>query len=199
MKEKHPYISRRNFLVKTTLITLGSSILGLGNTYASHRKLLTDKNKLWDEFSPEEKKQIEQSKMAKIALEIEGGSCAEKVLLTTIRYFKKPDRFVSFASSFGGGIRKGDLCGMLTGGFMSIGFASERLIRKDEEKRSLWVREKTDEFWEWWLNRAPRHCNELRPCYANEDRSIHAANFNRMLQRVALKLEEMFEAQMDLM
>ncbi len=197
MKEHFTFISRRKFIAKASLITIAGSIFGMGTADAWMTQVSTDEKKLWDEFSADEKNRILKSKMARIAMEIEGGSCAEKVLLTTIRYFKKPDRFVSFASSFGGGIRKGDLCGMLTGGFMSIGFASERLIRKDEEKRSLWVREKTDEFWEWWLNRAPRHCNELRPCYANEDRSIHTANFNRMLQRVALKLEEMFEAQMD--
>lgn len=181
-------------MAKASLITIAGSLFGISTADASPAKLSSAEKKLWDEFSEDEKNKIFKSKMAGLTMEIEGGSCAEKVLLTTIRYFKKPDRLVSFASSFGGGIRKGDLCGMLTGGFMSIGFASERLIRKDEEMRSLWVREKTDEFWEWWLKKAPRHCNELRPCYANEDRSIHAANFNRMLQRVALKLEEMFEA-----
>jgi hypothetical protein len=199
MKEHFTIISRRKFLVKASLITIAGSLFGISTADASRTQFSLAEKKLWDEFSADEKDRILKSKMARIAMEIEGGSCAEKVLLTTIRYFKKPDRFVSFASSFGGGIRKGDLCGMLTGGFMSIGFASERLIKKDEEKRSLWVRTKTDEYWEWWLNKAPRHCNELRPCYANEDRSIYTANFNRMLQRVALKLEEMFEAQRDLM
>ena len=194
MKEHFTYISRRKFLAKASLITIAGSLFGINTEDASRTQLFSEEIKLWDEFSADEKNRILNSKMAGIAMEIEGGSCAEKVLLTTIRYFRKPDRFVSFASSFGGGIRKGDLCGMLTGGFMSIGFASERLFRKDEEKRSLWAKEKTDEFWGWWLNRAPRHCNELRPYYANEDRSVHTANFNRMLQRVALKLEEMFEA-----
>ncbi len=198
MKEHFTFISRRKFLARASLITIGSSLFGMDSANAWMPQISTDEKKLWEEFSADEKNRILKSKMAGIAMEIEGGSCAEKVLLTTIRYFKKPDRFVSFASSFGGGIRKGDLCGMLTGGFMSIGFASERLIRKDEEKRSLWVREKTDKYWEWWLDRAPRHCNELRPLYANADRSIYTANFNRMLQRVALKLEEMFEAQIDL-
>jgi len=193
MKEHSTFISRRKFLARASLITIGGSLFGTGTADAWPVQISKEEKKLWDEFSADEKNRILNSKMARIAMEIEGGSCAEKVLLTTIRYFRKPDRFVSFASSFGGGLRKGDLCGMLTGGFMSIGFASERLIRRDEENRVLWVKEKTDEFWEWWLKRAPRHCNELRPCYANEDRAVYSANFNRMLQRVALRLEEMFE------
>lgn len=180
--------------MRTSLIAAGSSLFGLGTISASQADISVEGKKLWDEFSAAEKEKISKSKMAGIAMEIEGGSCAEKVLLSTIRYFRKPDRYVSFASSFGGGIRKGDLCGMLTGGFMSIGFASERLFRKDEEKRLLWVRDKTDEFWAWWLERAPKHCDELRPCYADTDRTVYYANFNRMLQRVALKLEEMFVA-----
>ena len=194
MKEHLLSISRRNFLVKASLIAGGSSIYGMRTLMASQADVLIEEKKLWDKFSAEEKEKISKSKMAAIALEIEGGSCAEKVLLTTIRYFRKPDRYASFAASFGGGIRKGDLCGMLTGGFMSIGFAAERLFRKDEEKRSVWVKEKTAEFWSWWMERAPKHCNELRPCYADQDREVYSANFNRMLQRVALKLEEMFVA-----
>ena len=181
--------------MKASLLSASGSLLTINGVKAI-LPVFTDpaEKKLWDEFSPGEKKQIQESKMAKIALEIEGGSCAEKVLLTTVKYFRKSDRYASFAASFGGGIRKGDLCGMLTGGFMSIGFASERLFRKDEEKRALWVKEKTEEFWAWWLVRAPKHCDELRPCYADKDREIYSANFNRMLQRVALKLEEMVES-----
>lgn len=185
-------VSRRKFVGSASLLALGATFVSFNRAFAGFESRLSLERKLWDEFSADEIEKISRSKMAGIAMEIEGGSCAEKVLLTTIRYFRKPDRFVSFAASFGGGLRKGDLCGMLTGGFMSIGFASERIFKKDVEKRSEWVGEKTNEFWSWWLERAPRHCSELRPCYANEDRSIHTANFNRMLQRVALKLEEMF-------
>jgi hypothetical protein len=87
--------------------------------------------------------------------------------------------------------KKSDLCGLLTGAFMSIGFASERLI-KNEEERALWARAKTNEFWEWWEERAPRHCNELRSVYASDDKEVHSQNFNNMCQRITLKLDEMF-------
>ena len=114
MKEHFTFISRRKFLVKASLITIAGSLFGVSAADASCTQYSSAEKKLWDEFSADEKNRILKSKMAGISMEIEGGSCAEKVLLTTIRYFKKPDRFGSFASSFGGGIRKGDLCGMLT-------------------------------------------------------------------------------------
>ena len=186
-------ISRRNFLGTASLVALGGSLLSFTRVEEFLPLNETSDLKLWSEFSAEEIKLIEKSARAKICIEIESGSCAEKILLTTIRSFKKPDKLVSFAASFGGGIKRGDLCGMLTGAFMSIGFAAERLIM-DKEQRPVWVKEKTDELWDWWEELAPIHCSDLRLLYASSDKAAHTANFNRMLQRVALKLDEMFIA-----
>ena len=186
-------ISRRNFLGTVSLVALGGSLLSFTRVEEFLPLNETSDLKLWSEFSAEEIKLIEKSARAKICIEIESGSCAEKILLTTIRSFKKPDKLVSFAASFGGGIKRGDLCGMLTGAFMSIGFAAERLIM-DKEQRPVWVKEKTDELWDWWEELAPIHCSDLRLLYASSDKAAHTANFNRMLQRVALKLDEMFIA-----
>jgi len=190
--KKQSEITRRRFLGSISLLAAGSTLISLkGAEDLMPVAAKQPKKLLWNEFTDEEKEMVSRSQRARIALEIDGGSCAEKVLLTTIRSFRKPDKLVSFAASFGGGLKKGDLCGLLTGTFMSIGFASERLIRKEEE-RPAWVSEKTNEFWAWWEERAPRHCNELRELYASSDKAVHQANFNRMLQRIALKMDEMF-------
>ncbi len=185
--KNHSSFSRRNFIS-------AASVLALGGTMMSFKKapnLLpipkTDKRKLCDEFTKEEKKLIENSRMAKSIIEIEGGSCTEKVLLVSLRFFGKPDELVCFAASFGGGIQHYDLCGMLTGGFMSIGLAAE-VLYKDKDERSAFVKDATREYWEWWEEHAPCHCYELKPKYTWD-----SENYNRMLQRVALKLEDMLK------
>jgi C_GCAxxG_C_C family probable redox protein len=142
--------------------------------------------KLWDEFSLKEKRMIGKSDRAQKIIQIEGMSCAEKVLLTTIRSFNKPDEMVSVAASFGGGIKRGDLCGMLTGGFMSIGLGAD-VLYDNKEERSAFVKEKTAEFWNWWQERAEIHCADLR-----EDYSGDREKYNRMIQRVALWMDEAF-------
>ena len=185
--KKQLSFSRRNFISAASVFALGTTMM----SFRKNPNLLsvpeTDKKNLWDKFTAEEKKLIEDSRMAKSIIEIESGSCAEKVLLTSLRFFDKPDELVCFAASFGGGIKHGDLCGMLTGGFMSIGLAADNLY-KDDGKRSTFVREATREFLEWWEELAPCHCNELKPKYVGD-----SENFNRMLQRVALKLEDMLK------
>jgi hypothetical protein len=145
-----------------------------------------DNKRLWDEFSKDEKKKIERSKRARSIILIEGKSCAEKVLLSTVRSFGRPDEMACFAASFGGGIQRYDLCGMLTGSFMSIGLAGD-VLYENEEERSEFVRKATREHWDWWESYAPIHCHELRPRY-----SWDPEGYNRMLQRVALRLDELF-------
>ncbi len=179
--------SRRNFLGTASVLALGGLFTSFDSTSTLLPASKTGEVKLWDEFTREEKRGIEKSRMAKIILEIEGGSCAQKVLLTSLRYYNKPDELACFAASFGGGIQRYDLCGLLTGGFMSIGMAAD-ILYDEQEKRSAFVRDATRHYWEWWEERAPCHCYELRPRY-----SWDPENFNRMLQRVALKLEEMLE------
>jgi len=181
--------SRRNFLGTASLLALGGLFTSFKETSALIPAIKTGEVKLWDEFTREEKRGIEKSRMAKIIVEIEGGSCAEKVLLAALRFFDKPDEMACFAASFGGGIQRYDLCGLLTGGFMSIGMAAD-ILYEEQEKRSAFVRDATRKYWEWWEERAPYHCYELRLRY-----SWDPENFNRMLQRVALKLEELMKPQ----
>ena len=184
MKEKSSF-SRRNFLGTASLLAVGGLLTSFKEASYLKPTLKTGDIRLWEELTREEKKGIEKSRMAKIIVEIEGGSCAQKVLLASLRFFDKPDELACFAASFGGGIQRYDLCGLLTGGFMSIGMAAD-ILYEEQEKRSAYVREATRYYWEWWEERAPCHCYELRPRY-----SWNPDNFNRMLQRIALKLEEL--------
>jgi len=183
MKTNSSY-SRRNFLSTASLALLGSTMVSLKKPSESIEILNPDSKRLWDEFTREEKKLIEKCERAQSIVQIKEMSCAEKVLLSTVRSFRKPDKLACFAASFGGGIQRYDLCGMLTGGFMSIGLAGEELYT-DPEQRSAFVRKATREYWEWWEAYAPIHCHELRPRY-----SWDPDGYNRMLQRVALKLDE---------
>jgi hypothetical protein len=184
--KKHSTFSRRNFLSSASMLALGGTLMSFKKAQNLIPVPDTDNRRLWDDFTKEEKKLIENSGMAKIIVEIEGGSCAEKVLLTSLRFFDRPDELACFAASFGGGIRHYDLCGMLTGGFMSIGLAADVLFEEKAE-RSAFVGDATREYWDWWEEHAPCHCYELKPKY-----SWNPENFNKMAQRVALKLEDMF-------
>ena len=187
--EKQTSCRRRTFITTASIVALGGLLTSFKKSSNLISALKPGELKLWDEFTREEKRGIEKSRMAKSIVEIEGGSCAQKVLLNTLRFFDKPDELACFAASFGGGIQRYDLCGMLTGGFMSIGLAAD-IIYEDQEKRSAFVRDATRIYWEWWEELAPCHCYELRPRY-----SWDPENYNRMLQRVALKLEGLFQLQ----
>jgi C_GCAxxG_C_C family probable redox protein len=185
-------ISRRRFLGSASALALGTSLLSFKSIENLDTESISPINELWSDLSGEEKLKIESSARAQYIVTIDGKSCAEKVLQTTLNSYKKPEELVSFAASFGGGMKKGDLCGMLTGGFMSIGFAADILIEEKDE-RPDWVKDRTNEFWDWWEERAPKHCEDLKPLYARKNKGEHLANFNNMLQRVALKLDEMFD------
>ena len=184
--KKYLTFSRRSFISTASVLAVGGSILSFRRPDELLSVSKTGKRHLWDELNPEEIKLIEQSQRAQNIVKIEGMSCAQKVLLSTIRSFDKPDELVNFAASFGGGIKREDLCGMLTGGFMSIGLASDILF-EDKEKRTLFVNEATAEYWNWWEELAPIHCSKLKPRYS-PDRE----KYNLMLQRVALKMDELF-------
>ena len=176
--------SRRNFLSTASLALIGTTVMSFRKPSDDIDIVNPDQKRLWDELTREEKKLIEQSERARSIVKIEGKSCAEKVLLSSLRSFGKPDELACFAASFGGGIQRYDLCGMLTGSFMSIGLVGDVLYDNAEE-RSAYVKKTTREQWEWWETYAPIHCHDLRPRY-----SWDPEGFNRMLQRVALRLDE---------
>jgi len=108
------------------------------------------------------------------------------MVISALRITGRPDELVNAAACFGGGIQHYDLCGLLTGGFMSIGFTSGNF--SDNKEKSEFVKKATRSYWQWWEERAPKHCFELRPKY-----SWDKENYKRMIQRVACKVEELIK------
>ncbi len=115
------------------------------------------------ELSAEDMERIEKSPMAKELNKYfgQGYSCAESFVLVSLRYLDRPEELVWAAAGFGGGLYHKDLCGFLTGGIMSIGFASGLLKKPRREAREL-CGESVKKYWEWWKSRAPLHCYEIR-------------------------------------
>ena len=144
-------------------------------------------SKLWDEFTEEENKQIQASEMATDILNYpkQGFSCAGSILSCSLKFLGKSEEISHVSSSFGGGIGRFDLCGLLTGGHMAIGVSSG-IIHKDVKERQKYARTVSNMYWDWWELYAPIHCEQLRPSYDSE-------GYSRMIQRVALKVEELIK------
>jgi len=138
------------------------------------------------EFTPEEAERVAASPMAReiAALQGQGYSCAEMSLLAAVRFLELPETHLGAAGVFGGGVGKGDLCGLLTGSLMAFGLvASARYPDRTEMRRV--ARTLSNDYWEWWLSRGDLHCALLRPTYNGTE------EFVRMAQRSALKTEEL--------
>jgi C_GCAxxG_C_C family probable redox protein len=142
---------------------------------------------LYDTLIPEEEKVINASEIAKEIekLPTQGFSCAESILLATLKYLKKPEDYVHAAASFGGGMGHYDLCGLLTGGFMALGIAAGT-YHSDRKKMKAQAGKMTKEYWKWWQSWAPLHCYQLRTRY---DRF----GYINMTRRVAAKVEELIK------
>lgn len=175
--------NRRKFIRSFSELFVGSCLL----TGRSYFQSDDNKRHLWSQFSEEEKKLIEASSMANNILDYpeKGFSCASSILSSAITYLGKCDEISHTASSFGGGIGRGDLCGLLTGGHMAIGVCAG-MIHNDIKQRQGYAREISNKYWDWWESLAPIHCKELHPKYDTD-------GFNRVLQRVAVKLEELIK------
>jgi len=149
---------RRTFIASGML--LGNSLFGIplvlgSNTQASQKAKET--------LSSDEKKWIGDSTMAKDLGNYfgQGLSCAESILLVSLRFLEKPEEGVWAAAGFGGGMYNRDLCGFLTGGIIALGYASGMLEmpRKDaKEYCGGFVKE----YWDWWGLQAPYHCAKIR-------------------------------------
>jgi hypothetical protein len=88
-------------------------------------------------------------------------SCAESLLMASLRHLGKPEEWVWAAAGFGGGMYKRDLCGFLTGGIMALGFASgiREMPRKEAKE---YCGDLVEKYWGWWGLQAPYHCAEIR-------------------------------------
>lgn len=181
--EKIIQYNRRKFIKSFSCLFIGTHLItGSGYSLDNHNK-----RNLWDEFADEENKLIQSSVMATDILNYaeQGFSCAGSILSSSLIFLGKCDEISHVASSFGGGIGRSDLCGLLTGGHMAIGVSSG-MIHKDVKSRQKYAREISNKFWDWWGSLAPIHCNELRKKYDKE-------GYSRMIQRVAIKVEELIK------
>ena len=112
----------------------------------------------------------------------EGYWSADSLLLSALKYMKKPEEIVSAATGFGGGIGRKDLCGYVTGGVMAIGLFCGAAKGGDKAGRQKCQR-LTKEYLEWWAKSAPLHCGEIKqPC-----------DYKAMGQKSSEFLQKMFE------
>ncbi len=71
------------------------------------------------------------------------------------------EELVWAACGFGGGMGKKDLCGLLTGGIMGLGFAFGEKKGERKEVKKLCSRA-VDEYWKGWQSQAPLKCENIR-------------------------------------
>ena len=178
-------ISRRSFLNKTSLAAIGTGLISW--KCISDVPNENDGPTLWEEHTEKEKEQILNSSMAQDIINYPpmGNSCAESLLKASLKYLGKSEEIGNVAAGFGGGMGRYDLCGLLTAGYMAIGISAGMIHTEHADISSL-TKANSRLYWEWWEERGPIHCHDLKPKYS-WDRN----NYNIMIQRVALKIEEL--------
>ena len=115
---------RRTFMASSML--LGNTLFGLSLDLGAKMQVAQKAKEI---LSPDEEKWIDGSTLAQDLGNYFGQnySCAESLLMVSLRSLGKPEEWVWAASGFGGGMYKRDLCGFLTGGIIALGFASGML------------------------------------------------------------------------
>jgi hypothetical protein len=121
-------------------------------------------------LAPEDWEQVSKSPLA---MDLDrtyghGYSCAESMLLISLRHLKLSEDLVWAAAGFGGGLGRKDLCGFLTGGIMGLGHAAGtlKIERKEAKKRCS---EAAAAYWDWWKGSFPLRCAEIRPPGSSAD------------------------------
>jgi hypothetical protein len=175
---------RRTFIASGML--LGNTLFGVPLNWGSNIQA-TQKAK--ESLSLDEKRWIDDSTLAKDIRNYfgQGFSCAESLLLVSLRYLGKPEDWVWTAAGFGGGLYNRDLCGFLTGGIMALGCASGTL-KMPRKKAKEYCGGLVKQYWDWWGLQAPYHCSEIRT-----DETTSAVCTNQGLLSAA-KIEELIES-----
>jgi len=110
----------------------------------------------------------------------EGYWSADSLLLSALKYMKKPEEIVSVATGFGGGIGRKDLCGYVTGGVMAIGLFSGAAKGGDKTGRQKCQR-LTKDYLDWWAESSPMRCGDIKqPC----DYKAMGAKASEFLQKL---------------
>jgi hypothetical protein len=182
-------ISRRSFVGALPLTVLAAPSLGEGLLRPSRSPDRDPQQSpgpgFIGPFTPQEAEAVASSPMAQAmaSLHGQGYPCSEMMLLVGLRGAGLPDHHLDAAAVFGGGVGKRDLCGLLTGGLMAIGFAAGKKYSDRAEVHRV-GRRASNAYWDWWTSRGDLHC--MGPGTEHQD----AESFLRMTQRTAVKLEE---------
>jgi len=154
------YFDRRDFMFSASGILAAACFGSRADLYTP----FFQEKELALELSDEEAKIVERSSMAKELVNYfgKGYSCAESILMVSLKHLELPEDSIWAACGFGGGMGKRDLCGLLTGGIIGLGFASGTIEEeRSEAKRLCGVA--VDKFWKWWQSQAPLKCQDIRP------------------------------------
>jgi len=159
-KLKSVGLSRRKFIATASGLMIGNAFFPLSSPLRLDSQVA---QKAKGDLSAEDLEWIKKSSMAKELNKYfgQGYSCAESVVVVSLRYLDKPEELVWAAAGFGGGLYHKDLCGFLTGGIMGIGFASS-LLDKPRREAKEFCGDLVKEYWKWWESRFPLHCSEIR-------------------------------------
>lgn len=178
-------ISRRSFVNAIPLTVLLPSPL-LGQEAKPDSSQEDTRLGFSGEFTAAEAKLVASSAMAKeiAGLNGQGYPCSEMILLAALRFMRLPEKHLDAAAVWGGGVGKRDMCGLLAGGLMAIGFAAgEKHSDRSEVHRV--GRELSNAYWDWWISRGDVHCFGSNTTHENSE------EFVRMCQRTAVRLEQL--------
>lgn len=153
-------IPRRDFMLYAPCLMMGSQ---LSETAFQHPEV-DQRPVMLEELSEKEKDLVSQSRMAAELSGFfgQGYSCAESILLISLRRLDLPEECGWAAAGFGGGMSHKNLCGFLTGGIMALGFDAGQL-KTDRTEAKEDCTEKVKEYWTWWQTLAPLQCKDIRP------------------------------------
>jgi len=121
------------------------------------------KKELAEELSEKESELVKNSSMAQDLMNYfgRGYSCAESILMVALNFVDLPDDHVWAACGFGGGMGRKNLCGLLTGGYMGLGFAAGEIGETRNSGKSK-CSKAVNEYWNWWYSQAPLKCEDIR-------------------------------------
>lgn len=177
---------RRKFIASASLLMLGSRLLGM-SPFSS--RFTQEAQELKEELTADELKLVEKSIMAKDLKNYfgKGYSCAESLLMVSLRFLGKPEDLIWISSGFGGGMYHKDLCGFLTAGTMAIGL-SAGMLKKERKEAKEHCSRLVKQYWKWWASVAPIHCSEIKKPGASS-KICH-----RIGQLASIKTEELIKA-----
>jgi hypothetical protein len=184
-------IPRRKFIASASFLALGGRLFGVSLISSQSAQVAQELKK---ELTTEELKLVERSTMAKDLKNyfIKGYSCAESLLMVSLKLLGKPEELVWIASGFGGGLYHKDLCGFLTSGVMAIGISSG-MLKKERLEGKEHCQQKLNQYWEWWTSMAPLHCSEIRKEETSSEEDTDYRVCQRLGQLAAVKIEELIK------